>query len=91
MKITIELDNIEEIKKLIPFICDIQYEERVEKIMDMCFTIRTRNCLLAEGINTLEELLNYSEVELLKTPNLGQKSLREIKDFLSNIGLRLKG
>lgn len=53
-------------------------------------TIRSTNCLKAENIYTISDLLKWSEKELLKTPNLGIKSLTEIKDVLSTKGLRLK-
>lgn len=56
---------------------------------DLRFTIRTANCLKAEGIQTVRQLCQWQEWELLKTPNLGKKSLAEIKDALSSRGLSL--
>ncbi|HHT7854454.1 TPA: DNA-directed RNA polymerase subunit alpha C-terminal domain-containing protein [Pasteurella multocida] len=58
-------------------------------IHDLEFTVRTENCLKAEGIVTVYDLVQYDEIFLLKTPNLGRKSLNEIKDVLSNRGLSL--
>jgi DNA-directed RNA polymerase alpha subunit len=59
-------------------------------IDDLEFTVRTKNCLLAENINYLYELVDRNEFELLTTPNLGKKSLTEIKDFLTQHGLSLR-
>jgi DNA-directed RNA polymerase alpha subunit len=58
-------------------------------INDLELTVRTKNCLLAENINYLFELVNRTELELLKAPQLGKKSLTEIKDFLTQHGLSL--
>ena len=52
-------------------------------------TVRSVNCLKSEGINYLGELIQRTELDLLKTRNLGKKSLMEIKDFLASIGLTL--
>lgn len=52
-------------------------------------TVRSANCLKAENIFLIGDLIQKSEVELLKTPNLGKKSLTEIKDVLTNKGLSL--
>ena len=53
------------------------------------FTQRTINCLRAENIEKVEDLLKWTESELLKTPNLGRKSLAEIRGVLRNLGLKL--
>jgi len=58
-------------------------------LADLEFTIRTHNCLLSENIEMLGQLLKYTEIELLKIPNLGKKSLREIKNVLTSHGLQL--
>ena len=52
-------------------------------------TVRSANCLKAESINYIGDLIQRTEVELLKTPNLGKKSLTEIKDVLASRGLSL--
>ena len=52
-------------------------------------TIRSANCLKAERILYLGDLVQCTEVALLKTPNLGKKSLTEIKDVLASRGLSL--
>lgn len=52
-------------------------------------TVRSANCLKAENIYYIGDLVQRTEVELLRTPNLGKKSLTEIKDTLASHGLSL--
>ncbi|MBL1433936.1 MAG: DNA-directed RNA polymerase subunit alpha [Gammaproteobacteria bacterium] len=56
---------------------------------DLELTVRSANCLKAENIYFIGDLIQKTEVELLKTPNLGKKSLTEIKDVLATNGLSL--
>lgn len=56
---------------------------------DLELTVRSANCLKAEDIFYIGDLIQRTEVELLKTPNLGKKSLTEIKDILAMKGLSL--
>lgn len=56
---------------------------------DLELTVRSANCLKAENIMFIGDLVQRTEVELLKTPNLGKKSLNEIKDVLAERGLSL--
>jgi DNA-directed RNA polymerase subunit alpha len=56
---------------------------------DLELTVRSANCLKAENIYYIGDLIQRTEVELLKTPNLGKKSLTEIKDILASRGLSL--
>jgi DNA-directed RNA polymerase subunit alpha len=58
-------------------------------IDDLELTVRSANCLKAESIYYIGDLVQRTEVELLKTPNLGKKSLTEIKDVLFSRGLSL--
>lgn len=58
-------------------------------IDDLELTVRSANCLKAESIHYIGDLVQRSEVELLKTPNLGKKSLTEIKDVLAAHDLAL--
>ena len=58
-------------------------------IDDLELTVRSANCLKAESIYYIGDLVQKTEVELLKTPNLGKKSLTEIKDVLGARGLSL--
>ena len=61
---------------------------------DLELTVRSANCLKAENINYIGDLVQRTEVELLKTPNLGKKSLTEIKGVLQardlTLGMRLE-
>ena len=56
---------------------------------DLELTVRSANCLKAENIYFIGDLVQKSENELLKTPNLGKKSLTEIKDVLASRSLSL--
>jgi len=56
---------------------------------DLELTVRSANCLKAENIFLIGDLIQRTEVELLKTPNLGKKSLTEIKDVLATRGFSL--
>lgn len=56
---------------------------------DLELTVRSANCLKAEQIYYIGDLIQCTEVELLKTPNLGKKSLTEIKSVLATKGLSL--
>lgn len=56
---------------------------------DLELTVRSANCLKAENIYYIGDLIQRTENELLKTPNLGRKSLNEIKDVLAQRGLTL--
>jgi DNA-directed RNA polymerase subunit alpha len=79
---------------------DIKEVEQVEEkplfdpillrpVDDLELTVRSANCLKAEAIQYIGDLVQRAEVELLKTPNLGKKSLTEIKDVLASRGLNL--
>lgn len=58
-------------------------------VEDFELTVRSANCLKAENIHYIGDLIQRSESDLLKTPNLGKKSLNEIKDVLATHGLSL--
>ena len=59
------------------------------KNFKMELTVRSANCLKAENIYYIGDLIQRTENELLKTPNLGRKSLNEIKEVLGTHGLTL--
>ena len=61
----------------------------LQAIDELDLTVRSANCLKAENIYYVGDLIQRSEMELLKTPNLGRKSLTEIKDVLATKGLSL--
>jgi len=59
-------------------------------IEDLDLTVRSYNCLKRAGINTVEELLQRSEEDMMKVRNLGRKSLEEVILKLAGLGLSLK-
>ncbi|WP_029936103.1 DNA-directed RNA polymerase subunit alpha [Thiomicrospira pelophila] len=61
----------------------------LQPVDDLELTVRSANCLKAEQIYYIGDLVQRSEGHLLKTPNLGKKSLQEIKDVLAQRGLSL--
>ncbi len=56
---------------------------------DVYLSVRTTNCLKNENIVCIGDLVQHSKVEMLKIPNFGRKSLREIQQMLANMGLHL--
>lgn len=61
----------------------------LKPVDDLELTVRSANCLKTESIHYIGDLIQKTEVDLLKTPNLGKKSLTEIKDILFSRGLSL--
>ena len=70
-------------------------ESKKEKILemnieDLDLSVRSYNCLKRAGINTVEELVQRDEEEMMKVRNLGRKSLEEVQQKLSALGLTLR-
>ena len=70
-------------------------ETQKEKMLEMTIeeldlSVRSYNCLKRAGINTVQELTNKSEPEMIKVRNLGRKSLEEVKLKLHDLGLGLR-
>ena len=70
-------------------------ETQKEKMLEMTIeeldlSVRSYNCLKRAGINTVEELANKSEDDMMKVRNLGKKSLEEVIQKLEELGLGLK-
>jgi hypothetical protein len=61
------------------------------KIFNVEFDMRGFNCMRAEGIETLGDLIKYSERDLMKVPNMGRKSIKRIQEVLASMNLTLKG
>lgn len=59
-------------------------------IEDLEFSVRTRNILRRFQVGTIGDLTTYSETDLRRMPNMGDKSLKEIAEMLGNLGLHLK-
>ncbi len=69
---------------------EIEFEPvYLQPVDDLELTVRSANCLKAENIFYIGDLVQRTESALLKTPNLGKKSLQEIKDVLAQRGLSL--
>ena len=70
---------------------DGQKERDLEMtIEDLDLTVRSYNCLKRAGINTVEELIQRTEEDMMKVRNLGRKSLEEVIQKLAGLGLSLK-
>lgn len=70
-------------------------DKHIEKLLDMTIeeidlTVRSYNSLKRAGINTLGELTQMTEADMMKVRNLGRKSLEEVKAKLASLGLSLK-
>ena len=70
-------------------------EDKKEKVLEMTIeeldlSVRSYNCLKRAGINTVEDLINKSEEDMMKVRNLGRKSLEEVINKLNGLGLYLK-
>ena len=70
-------------------------ENQKEKVLEMTIeeldlSVRSYNCLKRAGINTVEDLINKSEEDMMKVRNLGRKSLEEVINKLTGLGLFLK-
>jgi DNA-directed RNA polymerase subunit alpha len=73
---------------------EVQQAPQIDPVLlrpvdDLELTVRSANCLKAESIYYIGDLIQRNESDLLKAPNLGRKSLNEIKDILSTKGLSL--
>jgi DNA-directed RNA polymerase subunit alpha len=87
LSVFVNLEGSDEVEEVEP-------ESLIDPILlrpvdDLELTVRSANCLKAENIYYIGDLIQRTEVELLKTPNLGKKSLTEIKDVLASYSLSL--
>ena len=85
-------DNAEEISDIMVEKTADQQARTLEKmpIEELELSVRSFNCLKRANINTVENLINKSEGDMMNVRNLGRKSLEEIKDKLEELGLGLK-
>lgn len=70
-------------------------EESKDKVLEMTIeeldlSVRSYNCLKRAGVNTVEQLINKTEEDMMKVRNLGKKSLEEVKKKLNSLNLSLK-
>lgn len=105
MKITIELQDDIEIARFLTFMAQKPADAEIYRfqtaneakelpmrdrhVVNLDLTCRTVNALLSENIITVGQLIQKTDNELLKIPNLGRKSLNEVKECLAANGLQL--
>ncbi|MDP7537037.1 MAG: DNA-directed RNA polymerase subunit alpha [Methylococcales bacterium] len=90
LSVFVDFDKVSELE----VVEDVEPEEQYDPVLmrpvdDLELTVRSANCLKAENVFYIGDLIQRTENELLKTPNLGKKSLTEIKDVLGTKGLTL--
>ena len=87
LQVFINFQEVEEVKKpkekKMPFDPNL-----LKKVCDLELSVRSHNCLKNDNITYIGDLVVKSESQMLKTPNFGKKSLNEIKDLLSDLGLK---
>jgi DNA-directed RNA polymerase subunit alpha len=85
--------NFEEPVETVETPQDVSHDPRLEhldrSVEELELSVRSYNCLKNANIQTIRELVQKSENEMLKTKNFGRKSLNEIKDILVKMGLAL--
>ena len=70
---------------------DNKNEKKLEMtIEELDLSVRSYNCLKRAGINTVQELTDKSEADMMRVRNLGRKSLEEVKNKLNDLGLSLR-
>ena len=91
LKIFISMDDpIEQAQEFIVEQPKLTSNENLEKsVEELELSVRSYNCLKNADIKTITELVQKTEAEMLKTKNFGRKSLNEIKEILTNMGLSL--
>lgn len=94
MKIHIEADSLDELREILAglrvFPTTAPLPPQGASIDDLELSVRTTNCLHAEGIDTIEHLLARSGNDLLRLPSMGRRSLNEVKEVLATRGLALQ-
>ena len=61
------------------------------ELRNLALTVRAVNCLRAENLNTIGDVVNYhAQHGLLKIPNLGRRGFNEIKDAFASVGVQLE-
>ena len=86
--------NLSEIADMTGIMNAKQEDSKLKKletsIDDLDFSVRAYNCLKRAGVNTLGDLTEKSELEMMKIRNLGKKSLKEVMDKVKEMGLRFR-
>ena len=90
-EILTELNSIADIKGLMAEQDEDPKVKALEtSIDDMEFSVRAYNCLKRSGINTMQDLVNRKESDMMKIRNLGKKSLKEVLDKVREMGLSFR-
>ena len=90
-EILTELNSIADIKGLMTEQDEDPKVKALEtSIDDMEFSVRAYNCLKRSGINTMQDLVNRKESDMMKIRNLGKKSLKEVLDKVKEMGLSFR-
>ncbi len=88
------LVNLSEISDMTGILTAKQEDSKLKKleapIEDLDFSVRAFNCLKRANVNTLGDLVEKSELEMMKIRNLGKKSLKEVIDKVKDMGLRFR-
>ena len=86
--------NVNEIADITGLMSEQDEDPRVKaletSIDDMEFSVRAYNCLKRSGINTMQDLVNRKESDMMKIRNLGKKSLKEVLDKVKEMGLSFR-
>ena len=86
--------NLSDIADMTGIMNAIQEDSKMKKletsIDDLDFSVRAYNCLKRAGVNTLGDLTEKSELEMMKIRNLGKKSLKEVMDKIKDMGLKFR-
>lgn len=88
------ITNLSEIADMTGIMNAKQEDSKMKKletsIDDLDFSVRAYNCLKRAGVNTLGDLTEKSELEMMKIRNLGKKSLKEVMDKIKDMGLKFR-
>ena len=88
------LTELSEIADMTGIMTAKQEDSKLKKleisIDDLDFSVRAYNCLKRAGVNTLGDLTEKSELEMMKIRNLGKKSLKEVIDKIKDMGLKFR-
>ncbi len=91
LKILIELSEVTDLTGVMTAKKEDSKLKKLElSIDDLDFSVRAYNCLKRANINTLKDLTEKTEVEMMKIRNLGKKSLKEVSDKIKEMGLKFK-
>ena len=81
---------VEEVKVVKEEVAKLPFDKNLlKKVDELEFSVRSANCLKNDNILYVGDLVQRTEIDMLRTPNFGRKSLNEIKDLLNKMNLHL--